>query len=231
MGDTDIVPLARLAQRSRMLQLGLQFGVLIALSMVASTAAALEPIVLADVYAFDFQNEEGSAAKPCSGEPMPVGSCISADDTDPDAEKKVFLDRLTNAGQKKSDKYLNELLMCDKDGQLLIADCVDEDCKKCHNTRVDNSYGSPTNATAKCCDQPLHEIFCKNDFFKVKCTNYPVENQLHAPDWTPLPPPKNAPPKPPKNEEDEEDKLLDETSFAGGSKDEEQEDPNENDEL
>merc|ERR1712224_673297 len=119
--------------------------------VVAMTVNAMKPETLADIMVYD------SEGKGCSGSPGNIGPCITSDEG----------------------KFVKELYMCDKAGQLLIARCVDEHCKKCTNVRKDDyGYGSP----AQCCKQDLKDIFCKDDFLKAKCTDEPVGNRIRAHD-------------------------------------------------
>merc|ERR1711934_931898 len=95
----------------------------------------MAPTVYADILVYDTKK------KGCGGRAGNIGSCIPSD----------------------QGIYKREVYMCDRDGQLLISRCTDQECQNCGVPRLDD-YGYSLPAS-----RALEDIGCKDDFLKAQC--------------------------------------------------------------
>lgn len=107
------------------------------------TDKSLKPIVYAHI--FVYKERKNTDDPECVGEPHDVGSCIPHHEEDP---------------------VMNELYTCDAKGRLLIARCVDSECKKCGAPRLDDyGYGKA--------DGLLENLPCNDQRLKAQCSVRP----------------------------------------------------------
>jgi len=108
----------------------------------------LKPTHLADIYVYNTKQTN------CAEDPANIGSCIPHDEGG----------------------YKRELYLCDKQRRLLIAKCLDDQCRRCGKPRLDDySYHKPWHSKG------LAKIGCKDNFLKAMCNETMVDFDTSSP--------------------------------------------------